>query len=256
MPNALSLTAIGSSHVQRGVPCQDSSSTLALDPATHLMVVADGAGSAEYSHIGSRRAVELVSAFAVEHWRQATLSPEGLRLFLQGLLSRVAHEFQISVGNDSRMMDGRLSDYSTTLALTVVSWPWIAYGGIGDAFLVGADPDDQLHLLVSPVKEGEFRNETEFLNAGATVNYRIFLDNTLSGLVLSTDGLEKFIEERVVEDPVQGRRPVMWAPSRTFVGLLAAAQQNTPPAEISAALSGDEFQKRKGDDIGVSVVWR
>lgn len=252
----LSVTAIGSSHVQRGLPCQDASASLTLDRGACLLVVADGAGSAPRSDIGARIAVELAVKHAAVVWPRGAPTAEGLRNFLGSLLGGVANQFRQLVGVDPRMMDGPPGEYATTLAVTVVAWPWVAYGGIGDAFLVGCDPDEKLHLLVPPAKEGEFRNETQFLDPSATMSCRVVFDETLSGVVLSTDGLEKFIEERVVGDDAATRQPVMWAPSRTFAGLIAAARRGTPPQELAATFAAEDFQKRKGDDIGVSVAWR
>ena len=252
----LSVTAIGASHVQRNLPCQDASASITLDARSCLLVVADGAGSAPRSDVGARFAVELVAERAALRWSGVTLSGEGLRAYLASLLGEVAYAFRRSLDADPRMADGRPGDYATTLAATVVAWPWVAYGGIGDAFLVGCDPDERLHLLVPPSKEGEFRNETQFLDPGASVACSVIFDETLSGVVLSTDGLEKFIEERVVADAEGTRQPVMWSPSRTFAGLLAAARNGTHPEQLAATFAGDEFQKRKGDDIGVSVAWK
>src|SRR5665213_1270791 len=252
----LSLTAIGASHVQRGLPCQDASASIPLGQGAILLVVADGAGSAPRSDIGARRAVELVCERAAHWWTGMELSADGLRAYVHALLGDVANAFRQSIGTDPRMLDGSPGDYATTLATTVVAWPWIAYGGIGDAFLVGCDPDERLHLLVPPSQEGEFRNQTQFLDPGASVACRIVFDEMLSGVVLSTDGLEKFIEERVMTEQDGSRQPVMWSPSRTFAGLLSAARNGSHPEELAAAFSGDEFQKRKGDDIGVSVAWK
>lgn len=252
----LSVTATGASHVQRGLPCQDASASLTLDPGACLLIVADGAGSAPRSDVGSRIAVELAAKHALAVWPGGSPTGQGLRAFVSALLGGVANEFRRLVGLDPRMMDGPPGEYATTLAVTVVAWPWVAYGGIGDAFLVGCDPDEKLHLLVPPAKEGQFRNETQFLDPSAAPTCRVVFDETLSGVVLSTDGLEKFIEERVVGDDPATRAPVMWAPSRTFAGLIAAARRGTPPQELAATFGAEDFQKRKGDDIGVSVAWR
>jgi hypothetical protein len=256
MAQHLSVTARGASHVQRGLPCQDASASITLDRHACLLVVADGAGSAPRSDVGAHRAIELVAERAALRWVGVDLSSDGLRGFLVGLLSEVATVFHQLIGSDPRMLGGSPADYATTLAATVVAWPWIAYGGIGDAFLVGCDPDEHLHLLVPPSKDGEFRNETQFLDPRASIACRVILDESLSGVVLSTDGLEKFIEERVVTESNGTRQPVMWSPSRSFAGLLAAARNGTDPEQLAARFTGEDFQKRKGDDIGVSVAWK
>ena len=48
----------------------------------------------------------------------------------------------------------------------------------------------------------------------------------------------------------------MWAPSRTFADLIREARTGASPAQLSEAFATEEFQRRKGDDIGVSLAWR
>lgn len=251
----LSTSTPGASHIRRGLPCQDSVRSLELGGVT-VLVVADGAGSAARSELGSALAVELACTSVARAWEHPPTSGVQLEAMLDRVMSDVRSSFAEASRSVAAQAGCSISDLSTTLAITLVAWPWVAYAGIGDAFLVGCDPDESLHLLVSPVKEGEFRNETQFLGPESVPQIRVIHDATLSGVVLSTDGLEKFIEERIIDDPVGGRRPIMWAPSRTFADLIREARTGASPAQLSEAFAAEEFQRRKGDDIGVSLAWR
>ena len=252
----LSVTAIGASHVQRGLPCQDAAASWDLGSGVSLLAVADGAGSAALSHVGSAFAIQLTAQHAEQRWPRTEQSEAGLRAFATGLVSDVAAAFAATAGVSDPLADGDPRTYSTTLAVVVAAWPWILYAGIGDAFLVGCDPDERVHLLVAPSREGDFRNQTQFLGSGSTVECSTVYDHELDGLVLSTDGLEKFIEERLVTGADGNRIPVLWSPSRTFAGLLTEARTGSTPDELSTTFASTEFQKRKGDDIGVSLAWR
>lgn len=251
----LSTSTPGSSHIRRGLPCQDSVRSLELSGMT-VLVVADGAGSAARSELGSSLAVDIACTSAARAWENPPSSGIHLEPMLRAVMAEVCSSFAEASKRVAAQAGCSIADLSTTLAITLVAWPWVAFAGIGDAFLVGCDPDESLHLLVSPVKEGEFRNETQFLTLDAIPQIRVLHDSTLSGIVLSTDGLEKFIEERIIDDPIVGRRPIMWAPSRTFADLIREARTGTSPEQLSEAFGAEEFQRRKGDDIGVSLAWR
>ena len=251
----LSFTTTGSSHITRGLPCQDATDSIDLGGAT-LLVVADGAGSAEHSEEGSSAACRIALSQGVALWERSARAPELLGALAREIVTDSGPLFAAEAEQLARVRQCSVDEFSTTLAVAVVGWPWVAFAGVGDAFLVGGDPDGSLHLLVAPSKEGEFRNQTSFLSSTPQPQVRTICDGTLDGIVLSTDGLEKFIEERVVDAPDGSRVPVPWAPSRTFADLLREARSGTSAELLSTAFGTEEFQRRKGDDIGVSLAWR
>jgi serine/threonine protein phosphatase PrpC len=62
----------GSSHIRAGTACQDSASCIELairDEHALLAIVSDGAGSVEYSAIGSRLVVECFARCVIAHLR-------------------------------------------------------------------------------------------------------------------------------------------------------------------------------------------
>src|SRR6266404_6575402 len=60
----------GSSHIRAGTTCQDSAGCIAVrDQHALLAIVSDGAGSAEYSAVGSRLVVECFARCVISHLR-------------------------------------------------------------------------------------------------------------------------------------------------------------------------------------------
>ena len=56
---AIARSAIGTSHIKQQMPCQDYGDYKIIDDAI-IGVVADGAGSAKYSDVGAKLAVDTV----------------------------------------------------------------------------------------------------------------------------------------------------------------------------------------------------
>jgi Protein phosphatase 2C len=249
-----SLTAIGSNHVAVNKPCQDSALTFEVGDAICL-VVADGAGSARFSDIGSAVAVDMAQRAVSQALATVPSSIFDLASAVRLAFTNARHLYLDEIGRRMTRSQARVEDFSTTLGITICRWPHVVFAAVGDAFLVIVDDEGTPFLVAPPDKPGEYRVQTEFIHSQGEPRVELIEDAGLTAVVLSTDGLEKFIEERVV--PRDGQ-PVItpWAPSRSFVGLVSELRKGTSPHEVSAILASPEFQQRKGDDMGVAVAWR
>lgn len=246
-----SLTVVGATHRSRGQPGGDAAGSLDLKGGAVVLIVADGAGRSTLGPQAADLAVSCLSEAAGRLQPIATEGPEGIASSVEGLF-----DFAVTAFVQEARRRGQEDDLSTTLGVVLLVGPWLAYAGVGDAFVVATDRRHRTHVVVPARPPGAARNETTFLAVDARPLVRVVYDPGLSGVVLSTDGLEPFLEERIVE--VDGvRYPVVWrAPEETFGSILADIRSGTAVSQLVSALAGPAFQSRKGDDIGLAVALR
>lgn len=219
-------------------------------------MVADGAGRATHGPEAARLAVSCLRA-AVEGSRPPPArSAAGMVVpWVDDLFSGALADFLQRAPEVTAppIVEGACS---TTLALVVLSGPWLVYAGVGDAFVVVIDRRGGTHLVVPPRPPGAPRNETAFLSVTARPTLRAVFDPRLGGVVLSTDGLEPFLEERIVEERDRSY-PVAWRAAReTFGNIVADLRGGVRSETLAEALAGPDFQSRKGDDIGLAIAFK
>ena len=178
--------ATGSAHEKLRKPCQDRFRCSTVDShATLIAVVADGAGTAEFAHLGAEIAVDTVSSVASLGARAGRkdlgeVLREGASLAHQRILEAAAE----------RQASPR--DLACTL-LAVICAP---LGGaalqIGDGVIVAAERQSEWRPVIWPQK-GEYANTTYFLTdaqslADAEV---VSLSDDVQDIALMSDGLEQ-----------------------------------------------------------------
>jgi hypothetical protein len=193
---AIKNSVIGTSHQQRNVVCQDYGDFVAIGDII-VGAVADGAGSAKYSDIGSHLAVNS----ALSHLKgwvnrqkkngkklQEPITDSGAdRLFTQTL-----EKVDASLKQESNK-GYSLRDLACTLLVFIATRNWIAAMQIGDGFIVIRSENSDYKLLFKPTK-GEYANETTFVtseNAFDDMQVEVFADGYYNFICASTDGLER-----------------------------------------------------------------
>jgi len=177
----------GSSHVQRGVECQDAHAIRMLGDSRFVLAVADGAGSAKHSAEGASTAAAAVADY-IAH-RLSETSPENEADCAEILRSAHAH----ASARLEALADGdrALSDFATTLLICFVDGPWLGVASIGDGAIV-LNACDNL-VLLQPDCKGEYLNETDFVTSAAGTE-RMLVDVRTSarvtGIAMFTDGVE------------------------------------------------------------------
>ena len=229
----------GRSHAREGTCRDDHFGFLAgTEGGWHIAVVADGAGSAEFSRKGSKVAVErvldvlpgllqsevdpLLDDYVIAYLSDNPKAVAGIRGLLYKSLVAAAFEaaerIETRIARDHRV---HASLFSTTLIVCVVkqvaSGDWF-FGGfsVGDGGAAVFDLDDEqrpLTTLTLP-DSGEFAGQTRFLNRSEFTNaddviQRVFIDvrPRFTALALMTDGITdpKFPTEVVFGDPNRWR---------------------------------------------------
>lgn len=132
----------GASHKEKQIPCQDSSGILKKG-AWRLAIVADGVGSCKHSDVASKLAVETASKVV-----NAAFPYEGDENFLS--LIRIAmHSAENAIETHVVKNNGNMSDYQTTLAMTLYNGTTLYYGNAGDSGVIALDEFGGYHVLSS-----------------------------------------------------------------------------------------------------------
>lgn len=195
---AIARYAPGTSHLKLNMPCQDYGDYRIFNDVI-VGAVADGAGSAKYSDIGAKLAVETVIKYLSlidgylrkrKLWWQSFWPPlskkEATNLFKSALKKAIE-----ALEEQAKSKDYLVNDLGCTLLIFVATPQWVAAMQIGDGFIVVRSQESEYQLLFEPDK-GEFVNETTFItssNALDEMQVRV-LTGHQEFICASTDGLE------------------------------------------------------------------
>jgi hypothetical protein len=238
---ALSLQ--GTSHLATDKPCQDASGLVVMGE-TCVFVVADGAGSAQKSQLGSQTAVTAATEFLTEilaFWRPSN-EPEWHSLLRTTMAaSRHALE-QVSASGPP------MRDLYTTLLLVGMDSKCAAAANIGDCAAIVSSAAGDL-VLLAPPQNGEYVNQTFFLTEPAwQENLQLsFLGSPPAYGVAFSDSLEFVALQR--GQPFQG-----------FVSKLVEQLKHLDGTRRAAALeqyfTAHVAGKRTDDDITFVAAWQ
>ena len=191
---AIARYATGTSHQEQKIPCQDCGNYRIFNDVI-VGAVADGAGSAKYSHFGSELAVEtVIKCFAdinelpdKQGFSQPLSEMEAKEVFTKFIKDVIT-----ALNKQAVNKSYSVHDLACTLLVFIATPEWVAAMQIGDGFTVVRSQDSEYQLLFEPDK-GEFFNETTFVtSANALEEMQV---QVISGkqefICASTDGLEK-----------------------------------------------------------------
>jgi hypothetical protein len=251
----VSASVIGTSHETNATPCQDSCQVVRSRIAEQdvlLIAVADGAGSASHSQIGSREAVEhLLKVVVRDAPNLASMNAAQARGWFHEVLehlTRVADQGSIS-----------LNDLACTLLLAVV-WPHGAvFAQVGDGAWV-AECNGQLQAATWP-PAGEYANITVFVTSKGALhvdeqdNAAHFqfrrLDGPIGAIAGFSDGLQSLALDYARRAPFEPFFHKVFAPLRTVED---ETQLIVPLRQL---LASEVINSRTDDDKTLVLgVWR
>jgi len=169
----------GTSHIRSGQPCQDSCAG-SVAGSTLFVACADGAGSAEYSQLGSRAAVEFFMEIAAS--LKSAPTREQIEAWVDGARACV---LEIATINDTTPRQ-----LACTFLAAIIGENWAAFIQIGDGAIV-FDGTEGYELAFWP-DNGEYANTTRFLTEDEyRANLRIeIIERHVTELAILTDGLQ------------------------------------------------------------------
>jgi serine/threonine protein phosphatase PrpC len=191
---AIARSATGKSHQEQKIPCQDWGDYGIFNDVI-VGAVADGAGSAKYSHFGSQLAVNTVlQCFANINKLPGKkgFSPPLSKIEVTKVFTKFVEEVISELNYQAAHQGYSVNDLACTLLVFLATPEWLAAMQIGDGFIIVRSPDVEYQMLFQPDK-GEFFNETTFVtstNALEKMQVEIILGKQ-EFICASTDGLEK-----------------------------------------------------------------
>ncbi len=238
----------GTSHLARGVPCQDAHTWSLLPGGALLLAVADGAGSAPRSDEGSLRAVEHLVTWwrgILPDWPPADAEEWAF------LMREAFDDTRHALVTHARWAGESLRAFATTLSCAIVTDDLLVVGHIGDGVVVAGDGNGTLEAVVSP-QRGEYANEAFFLTMPGALRYVDVhvVPRRVETVAVLTDGLLRLATK------LPGYQP--FAPF--FRPLLAFAAQAEDGAQAHAALASflasERVSARTDDDKTLVVAAR
>lgn len=242
--NGFAISMLGSSHERDAKPCQDTSLYLRPVPDCCFLIVADGAGSASESALGSSAAVSAVSEILTlrcTYWR-----PEGEPAWAALMLSC----FQEARNTIEGIADAEgipLRDLATTLTVVGIRAGMAASASIGDCAAI-IDVAEREPLIIAVPEHGEYANETFFLTQSRWVDYVRFrfVRAPVRSAVAFSDSLEY----------VALYRHEVYQP---FFSYVIRTASSLPPDEraggIGSFLATTVRGERTDDDISLVGAW-
>ncbi|WP_158899272.1 PP2C family serine/threonine-protein phosphatase [Burkholderia sp. L27(2015)] len=189
-----SASAIGTSHLLSGLPCQDSQAIQALDSVDGpvlVVVVCDGAGSAAYSDVGSAMAVSTFIGLVDVYMAKGNRLRELTRDIVVSWIEAVAQALETHAEGNGHAV----RDYACTLLAAIVGQDEAAFVQIGDGAIVVSHGEADGWSYVFWPQHGEFANTTNFvvsLNALDVVEFD-FAPRCIQEFALFSDGIEKLV---------------------------------------------------------------
>lgn len=228
----------GVSHKISDTPCQDS--VLIKKAEGYLFLgLADGAGSARHSDIGSN----LILKFLAVHMQISfDYYTKNEAVANKNLLGRI----HLALTKIAHMKEVKVEDLSSTLLFVAIYYGEIIIVHIGDGVIGILDEEDTLSVLSEP-ENGEYAHLTYFTTTLNANKIRIYKGNIrdINGLVLMSDGVEDSLYDSKTKDLV----PV----TKNIIQWLDQGNEE----EVSSALDENlknVFVLKSSDDLSIAIL--
>jgi serine/threonine protein phosphatase PrpC len=248
---AVGATALGTAHIKQGLPCQDALQYTTLAGGSLLAVVADGAGTAELSEMGSRCAVDTALSWLVGKLEQD--APEEccawLELFAETF--RQAREAVLRLADEQGETP---RSFATTLTCAAATSDRLVVGQIGDGAVVGRGINGKL-FTITHMQRGEYANETNFLTQDDALEQVIIdvIDEPIDGLAVMSDGLTRLALNLPSKEP----HAPFFQPLFAFVEAGAKnLNGNQAEKKLAAFLASERVCLRTDDDKSLLLAVR
>ena len=184
---------VGTSHQSQELPCQDYGD-YGIFQDVIVGVVADGAGSAKYSDVGSELAVKTVIDWferVNKSSEQQEFSQSLSQIETEKVFARIVQEVIAELRQLASEKDYAFNDLACTLLVFIATPHWLGAMQIGDGFIVVRPQDSEDYQLLFQPDKGEFANETTFItskDALAEMQVKV-ISEPQKFICASTDGL-------------------------------------------------------------------
>lgn len=173
----------GRGHERDNIPCQDKTLVMAKN-GVQVIALADGAGSARYSHFGAEAALKAVSIFVADHFDALISFPDGVKV-----KETILVKAKEALASKAEELNCSLQELASTLLLAAIKDDVFMLAHVGDG-VIGYMKEGEVKIASTP-ENGEFANTTFFLTSpGVLANTKLIKGKTagIQGFVLMSDG--------------------------------------------------------------------
>lgn len=245
-------SAIGTSHLKTGLPCQDACLCTVLQTKRNesvlIAVAADGAGSASRADF----AAQLACALFVEQSETFFAAGE-VRDVTYGFFFDWIQRFRQTVSEQAAAEGLRTRDFACTALAAIIGEREAAFFQVGDGAIVVNGEDGDYDWVFWPQK-GEFANETNFITDVLTLGADevAFVHHSVLEAALFTDGLERLVLNLAQQSVHAPFFRMAFAPLRQT----AAGHAETLSQSLDRYLSSAEVNNRTDDDKTLILATR
>lgn len=178
----------GRGHIKSNIPCQDKTYALCLDEGC-VIALADGAGSAKFSHYGADAVIRCVANSLYFNFKEYYETEE-----LEKNAHRVVELIKGRLFPITNLLGCKMNDLASTLLVVAVCDEKYVIMHIGDGVVAYLE-NENLKVASHPAN-GEFLNTTYFItDSNAACNIRIIKGKLeeISGFMLFSDGVESYM---------------------------------------------------------------
>ena len=209
--NVGAVTLTGQKHINRGVPCEDSSIAVIANGVS-AVVVADGAGSKQYTHarFGSEACVKTIADLLTEHFD--ALYNENREAAIRSLIIARIHVAFADLIKEMELES--IEQLSCTLLFCAVKDRRVLAGHIGDGLIVRISSDG-ISPLTMP--QNDMAGHTYFVTANHAADYLRIVKTTtdnIHAICLMSDG----VQDSVYDENSGLVKPVVVRMAETFAG--------------------------------------
>lgn len=236
----------GPDHEENGQPCQDAWMCSQFTGSRFVITVADGLGSKNHSHQGSKLATrEAVNTLSEYLSKTETIEPETSREAVRDAMINARN----AIAEKASELDQPVSELSTTLLATVAGPSGLAGAAVGDGGIVSNC--DGTHDLLVPremaVVDIEATNMTIPLVSDIwEKSYRFGYCDRFDGVAVFSDGIEEF-----AWDGLEAVQTEIF--DQLFSHFQSMESTKTAQQELYEYLNSDRFRKYSGDDKTLAV---
>lgn len=237
----------GSAHHINGLPCQDASGSILVADVL-ICALADGAGSARLSHLGSALIVDECLRFFREYFRDVETTELAMRdlgreqgeWLVESVRDRV-----VRTANDQNESE---QEFAGTLLAAVISKNRTVFYQVGDGVWC-ACKSGVIGAVTWP-EQGEFVGQTVFVTSSSCAKsiQCAAVEGQVDYVVGITDGLERLSLD------LQGRVPHLGFWNPLIAGLRNAVSVEEFSSSLEVFLSSQRVCDRTDDDKSLALI--
>lgn len=246
---AYGMSIVGTSHVGKNIPCQDSHRYELLANGWMAIAVADGVGSAKHSEVASKMACDAFIETCKTSITQETQMSE-----TKDIIQKAYKIADRQIKNHVYQIDDIITDYDTTLSTVIYDGKHIVYGHSGDGGIVVLTTSGDYIKVTQPQKADDGICVVP-LRAGEAHWEFGLCEAEVASILLATDGVyDNFMPYLLRGQPVELYVPLIrWFMDNNAIGI---TDENRGQVEESRKhfLCGDSC-KAITDDKTIVVVF-